>query len=126
MIIGAVRTALDVKWLGINVADDRAGEAQVARQIGGGCRRECGIDVKTVPRSIVVMLRDVDLRTAPPKRQRSKRNEKRKFHIARSTIRAPFTTARSLFVKDLGQHNCGAKGTALSFSFWRTARAAAR
>jgi hypothetical protein len=47
------------------------------------------------------------------------------FIVARSTIRAPFTTARSLFVKDLGKHNGGAKGTALSFSFWRTARAPA-
>jgi hypothetical protein len=45
--------------------------------------------------------------------------------VAKSTIRAPFTTARSLLVKDLGKHNYGAKGTALSFSLWRIARARA-
>jgi hypothetical protein len=55
-----VRTTLDVKRLGINVADDRAVKAQVACQIGGRSRRESGIDIKTVARRIVMMLSDVD------------------------------------------------------------------
>ena len=53
MTIGAARAVLDVKWLGVNVAHDRPVEVRVARKIGRGCRRERGINVKTVPRSLL-------------------------------------------------------------------------
>ena len=59
-----IRTALDVKRLRMNGADDRAIKVQIADQIGRVARRESGIDVKTVARRIVVLLRDVDLRIA--------------------------------------------------------------
>ena len=58
----AVRAALDVKRLRMNVADDGPIEVQIANQIGRVARRERGIDIKTIPRRIIVFLRDVDLR----------------------------------------------------------------
>ena len=58
----AARAAIDVKWLRVNGANDCAVKVQVARKIGGGSRRECRINVKTVPRRIVVKLGDVHLR----------------------------------------------------------------
>ena len=53
-------TVLNVKWLGVNIACNRAVKICVPRQISGVRRRECGIDVKTVTRIVVVMLGDVD------------------------------------------------------------------
>lgn len=59
----AARAAIDVKWLRVNGAKDCAVKVQVACKIGGGCRRECRINVKTVPRRIVVKLGDIHLRS---------------------------------------------------------------
>ena len=58
----ATRAVIDVKRLGINVSDNCAVKVLVARKIGGGSRRECRINVKTVPRRIVVKLGDIHLR----------------------------------------------------------------
>ena len=57
----AAWAAFDVKRLRINVARNRAVKVQVARQIGGRARRECGINVKTVPRIVIMKLRNVHL-----------------------------------------------------------------
>ena len=46
----------------MNVADDRATKVYIANQIGCIAGRECGIDIKTVPGRVIVLLRDVDLR----------------------------------------------------------------
>ena len=59
-----VRPALDVKWLGVNVAGDGAVEVQVARQVRCGGKRERSVNVNAVPGRIVVFLRDVNLRVA--------------------------------------------------------------
>ena len=58
----AARAAINIKWLRINGASDCAVKVQVARKIGGRSRRESRIDVKTVPRRIVVKLGDIHLR----------------------------------------------------------------
>ena len=57
----AAWTALDVKRLRINVADNCAVKVQVARQIRGSGWREGRIDVKAVTRIMVVKLGNVDL-----------------------------------------------------------------
>jgi len=44
----AARAVLDVKRLGVNVANNCAVEVQVALQIGRCAQAECGINVKTV------------------------------------------------------------------------------
>ena len=67
-----IRAALDVKRLGVNVAGDRAIEVEIARQIRGGRRRKCRIDVNAVAGRIVVLLRDVDLRIGRQSAQCSK------------------------------------------------------
>src|SRR5262245_61784239 len=58
----ATRAPVYVKWLRVTGADDCAVKVQVTLKIGGSSRRECRINVKTVPRRIVVKLRDVNLR----------------------------------------------------------------
>ena len=102
----------------MNVAHDRAIKVQIADQIGRVARRERGIDIKTVPGRIIVFLRDVDLRIGYAQRAAQRENEnatmKVKASYAREAITpAPFTTAHPLFVKDLRQHNGGAKVTAI-------------
>ena len=56
----AARAVLDVKRLGVNVASNSAIETQVTRQTGGSALRENRIDIKTVARIMVVVLRHVD------------------------------------------------------------------
>ena len=52
---------IDVERLRIDVADDRAVKVEVPRQIGRGTLRERGVNVKTVPRIMIVKLRNVHL-----------------------------------------------------------------
>ena len=99
----------------MNVADDRAIKSLNANQIGRIARRECGIDIKTVGR-IIVLLRDVDLCIGRQSGSAANSNEKRKFHSPRSTIRA-FTNTLTV-CQDLRQHNGGTK-VAGHFSFSR-------
>ena len=86
----AVRAALDVEWLRVNVARDRPIEVQVADQIGRIARRECGIDIKTIPRGIIVFLRDVELRVGSQNGSAANSNEKRKFHSREIDNPRPF------------------------------------
>ncbi len=58
----AVWTALNVKWLRVNVAFDCTVKIHVARQICRGRLREGRIDIKATALTIVVILSDVDLR----------------------------------------------------------------
>ena len=53
-------TALDVKRLRTNVAGNCAVKVQIACQISGGALCESGIDIKTITRSVVMIL-NVDL-----------------------------------------------------------------
>jgi hypothetical protein len=76
----SVRTALDVKRLRMNVADDCAIKVQVTDQISRIARRECWIDIQTVPRRIIVLLGDVDLCIGRQGGSAANSNEKRKFH----------------------------------------------
>ena len=57
----AAWTVVDVKRLRIDVADDRAVKVEVPRQMGRCAQRESGINVKTVPRIMIVKLRNVHL-----------------------------------------------------------------
>jgi hypothetical protein len=70
----ALRHALDVKWLGVNVADDRAAKVQIARKVRRVARRERGIDIEVVSGRIVVFLGDVDLRARRKDRVPQKNN----------------------------------------------------
>src|SRR4029077_18149612 len=57
-----VRSALNVKRLGVNVAYNCAVKVQVTQEVSGGRGRKGRIDVNAVAGRIVVLLRDVDLR----------------------------------------------------------------
>ena len=57
-----IRSAFDVKGLGVNIAGDRAVEVQVTRQVCCRGRRERSVNVNAVAGRVVVFLRDVDLR----------------------------------------------------------------
>ena len=59
-----IRAALDVKWLGVNIAGDRAVKVQVTRQVCCRGRRKRSVNVNAVPGRIVVFLCDVDLRVS--------------------------------------------------------------
>ena len=74
----------------MNVAHDRAIKAQIADQIGRVTRRECGIDIKTVPGRIIVFLRDVDLCNRRESGSAANSNEKRKFHSRGIDDQRPF------------------------------------
>ena len=54
-------TVIDVEWLRENIARNGAVEIRIAYQIGGSALRESSIDIKTITRSMVVMLGHVDL-----------------------------------------------------------------
>jgi len=54
-------TVVDVEWLRENITRNGAVEIRVAYQIGGGALRESRIDIKTITRSMIVMLGHVDL-----------------------------------------------------------------
>ena len=57
----AAGPALDVKRLGVNVATNCTVEGQVARQFRGSAWGERGINVKAVPRIVIVKLSHVHL-----------------------------------------------------------------
>src|SRR5437588_2826071 len=100
-----IRSALDVKRLGINVAYDCAVKVQVTHEVSGGRGREGRIDVNAVPGRIVVLLRDVDLRAYRKSRPTQAcgdkyENTNRRFHKpARINARPFFTTTRCTLVK---------------------------
>jgi len=54
---------INVKRLRINVTDNRAVKAQIARQICGSALCESRIDIETVTQIVIAMLRHIYLRT---------------------------------------------------------------
>src|SRR5206468_809555 len=89
------RAGIDVKRLRIDVADDRAVKVEVPRQIGRGAQRESGVNIKTVPRSVIVKLRYVHLRVcgrdcAP------KANDDRRSYRKRMLHTSVFNSSRAL------------------------------
>ena len=100
-----VRSALDVKRLGVNVAYNCAVKIQITRQVSGRRRSKARIDVKAVPGRIVVLLHDVDLRAYRKSRPTQAcgdkyENTNRRFHKpARINARPFFTTMRCTLVK---------------------------
>src|SRR5947207_5081910 len=90
-----VRSALDVKRLGLNVAYNCAIKVQITQEVSGGRGREGRIDVNAVPGRIVVLLRDVDLRayrkSCPPQACSDKyENANRRFHKPTRIKSRPF------------------------------------
>ena len=79
---------LDVQRLCVDAAGNRAVEVQIPPQIGRGRSRKSRIDVKPVPRYVVVLLRNVHLRLRWNDNRRSgddPENGKEKFHISVNT-----------------------------------------
>jgi hypothetical protein len=98
--------------LRINDARNCTVKVQVARQISGRTRRECGINVKTVPGSMIMKLRNVHLcgccvNCAQNGNARFSNDERirgnSRFHKCQSDSGAlPSTTPRCLLVKHRG------------------------
>ena len=122
----SVWAALDVKWLRVNFADDRAIKVQVAHQVGGGRRREGRIDVNAIARRIVVLLRDVDLRIGRQSGSAANSNEKRKFHSSEIDDPRPLLQSAPTVCQGFTAAQWSRKSNGLSFSLGSVASATAR
>src|SRR5438067_12548004 len=90
-----VRSALNVKRLGVNVAHNCAVKVQVTQEVSGGRGRKGRVDVNAVAGRIVVLLRDVDLRAYRKSRPTQAcgdkyENANRRFHAPARTNARPF------------------------------------
>ena len=101
----AAWAVIQVERLRKNVADNRTVKIQVACQISCSTQRERGINVKTVPRIVVVKLGHVYLCVcrndyAPDTNNDDGDSGRQRFHASvLKDFRRPFTMPRSLRVK---------------------------
>ena len=83
----SIWAALDVKWLGVNVADNGTIEVQVPSQTSSISKCKATINVNTISRRIVVFLRDVNVRAYRQNRTTTENKKRNKpngpFHNAR-------------------------------------------
>ena len=85
--VAALRAYLDVKWLDVNVAENRTIEVQVPSQTSSISKCKAAINVNTISRRIVVFLRDVNVRAYRQNRTTTENKKRNKpngpFHNAR-------------------------------------------